>query len=100
MVLCYICTILNIAISYNQIYFILLGIQMSQAIKLSDELYKDAAKYAKVESRSLPKQIEYWSKIGKIAEDNPELTYNMIKEILLSKQELLFNEVSDYEFDK
>lgn len=26
---------------------------MSQAIKLSDELYKDAAKYAKVESRSL-----------------------------------------------
>jgi hypothetical protein len=73
---------------------------MVSAIKLSDELYKDAAKYAKVESRSLPKQIEYWSKIGKIAEDNPELTYNMIKEILLSKQELLFNEVSDYEFDK
>ena len=38
--------------------------------------------------------------LNKTAEDNPELTYNMIKEILLSKQELLFNEVSDYEFDK
>jgi len=72
---------------------------MSQAVKLSDELYKDALKHSKIESRSLPKQIEYWSKIGKIAEENPDLTYGIIKDILLSKEELSLSEVSDYKFD-
>lgn len=43
--------------------------------------------YGKVYSRSTPKQIEYWFKIGKIAEENPDLPYNFIKQILLAKEE-------------
>ncbi|MCY4321820.1 MAG: hypothetical protein OXC37_05415 [Bdellovibrionaceae bacterium] len=57
-------------------------------IKLSDKLISEARRYADTFSRSVPKQIEYWSRIGKIAEENPELPYNFIKDILLAKQEM------------
>ena len=33
---------------------------MSTTIKLSDDLIKEARRYAAVYSRSTPKQIEYW----------------------------------------
>ncbi len=71
---------------------------MPHAIKLSDSLYKDALLHAKIESRSIPKQIEYWSRIGKVAEENPTLPYSMIKEILLAKQEAAEGQVSEYKF--
>ena len=60
---------------------------MSMTIKLSDDLINEAKRYATVYSRSIPKQIEYWSRIGKIVEDNPDLPYSFIQEILLAKQE-------------
>lgn len=53
-------------------------------INLSDELVEEAKKYASVFSRSTPKQIEYWAKIGKIAEENPDLPYDFIKDVLLA----------------
>lgn len=56
-------------------------------VKLSDELVREAKRYAAVYSRSVPKQIEYWSRIGKIAEDNPDLPYDFIKDILISLEE-------------
>tara|TARA_Y100000031_G_scaffold145703_1_gene178596 strand:+ start:1641 stop:1853 length:213 start_codon:yes stop_codon:yes gene_type:complete len=56
-------------------------------INLSDELINEAKKYANVYSRSTPKQIEYWAKIGKIAEENPDLPYEFIKGVLLSMDE-------------
>jgi len=60
---------------------------VSMTIKLSDDLINEAKRYATVFSRSIPKQIEYWSRIGKIAEENPDLPYSFIQEILLAKQE-------------
>ena len=60
---------------------------MATAIKLSDELIEDARRYGDVFSRSAPKQIEYWSHIGKIAEENPDLPFSMIREILIADQE-------------
>lgn len=71
---------------------------MTQSIKLSDELLQSARIYAEVYSRSVPKQIEYWSRIGKIAEENPDLSYDFIKEVLLSKLEAENNEVIPYNF--
>jgi hypothetical protein len=41
---------------------------MPKAVKISDELAASAAIFAKVESRSLAGQIEYWAKLGKIAD--------------------------------
>ncbi len=60
---------------------------MATTIKLSDELVAEARRFSEVYSRSVPKQIEYWSRIGKIAEENADLPYSFIKDILLAQQE-------------
>jgi len=71
---------------------------MATTIKLSDDIVNEAKRYGAVYSRSTPKQIEYWSNIGKIAEENPDLSYNFIKDILLAKAELADNHVTPYKF--
>jgi hypothetical protein len=71
---------------------------MATTIKLSDELIDEARRYADVFSRSIPKQIEYWSRIGKIAEENPDLPYSFIKGILLAQQEAEDKQVTPYRF--
>ena len=60
---------------------------MSVNVKLSEMLVDQARRYASIEHRSVPKQIEYWSRIGKIAEENPDLPFSMIREILIADQE-------------
>lgn len=71
---------------------------MSHAIRLSDAIYNEAQRYAKIEKRSVPKQIEHWSKIGRIAEKNPDLTYKMIKDILFSMDQAKSGDISKYKF--
>lgn len=71
---------------------------MSTTIKLSDELVSEARRFGEVYSRSVPKQIEYWSRIGKIAEENPDLSYAVIKEILIARQEAADGETTPYRF--
>ena len=71
---------------------------MPQSVKLSDELIKQARQYGNVYHRSTPKQIEYWSTIGKISEENPDLPYNFIKDILIAQHEVLSGDVMPYEF--
>jgi hypothetical protein len=60
---------------------------MSTTVKLPDELIAEARRYGGIYSRSVPRQIEYWSRIGKIAEENPDLPYSFIKDVLLAQQE-------------
>jgi hypothetical protein len=48
--------------------------------------------------RSTAKQIEYWSTIGKISEENPDLPYSFIKDILLAQREVLSGDVTPYDF--
>ena len=60
---------------------------MSVNVKLSESLVAEAKRYAQTQHRSLPKQIEYWSQIGKIAEENPDLPFTMIRDILIADQE-------------
>lgn len=69
---------------------------MATTIKLPDELISEARRYGDVFSRSVPKQIEYWSRIGKIAEENPDLSYSFIKEILLAQQDVSDDRVTPY----
>lgn len=71
---------------------------MATTIKLSDDIVNEAKRYGAVYSRSTPKQIEYWSNIGKLAEENPDLTYSFIKDILLAQAELVDQQVTPYEF--
>ena len=60
---------------------------MSVNVKLSESLVEQAKRYAVIEHRSVPKQIEYWSRVGKIAEENPDLPFSMIRDILVADLE-------------
>lgn len=71
---------------------------MATAVRVSDLLIKEAKLVSSVENRSVTGQIEYWAKIGKCAEENPDLTYNLIKDILLGLEELEHGELSEYKF--
>ena len=75
-------------------------ITMPRAVKLSDELVFKASIRAKVLSRSTTGQIEYWANIGQIAEDNPDLSYAFIKDILIASEEAKSNQLEDYQFDE
>ena len=69
---------------------------MSINVKLSDDLVETAKRYGTIEHRSVPKQIEYWSQIGKLAAENPELPFNVIRNILIADQE---EPVGEYPFN-
>lgn len=71
---------------------------MSTAVRISDQLVDDAKIQSKVKNRSLTGQIEYWAKIGKIAEENPDLSYALIKEILTAVEELDNGKGIEYKF--
>lgn len=68
---------------------------MSVNVKLSESLVDQAKRHALVEHRSVPKQIEYWSRMGKIAEENPDLPFSMIRDILVADEE---EPVGEYRF--
>ena len=61
-------------------------------MKLSENLVQQAKVFGSVEHRSVPKQIEYWSQIGKIAQENPDLPFSLIREILIADQEPVIGE--------
>jgi len=69
---------------------------MSIAVNLDDKLVSDARSHSKVLSRSVTKQIEHWARIGHIAEDNPDLTYAQIKDILLGSEDFRAGNVEEY----
>lgn len=71
---------------------------MAKAVRISEELLTEARKYSRLDHRSLAGQIEHWARLGKCAEENPDLTYSLIKEILLGLEELEQGEKSDYTF--
>ncbi|MBN1447296.1 MAG: ParD-like family protein [Bacteroidetes bacterium] len=72
---------------------------MPTAVRISDELLEEARKYSTVDHRSLTGQIEHWARIGKCAEENPDLTYDLIRDILMGIAELEEGEKSSYAFD-
>lgn len=72
---------------------------MSIAVRISNALVKQAKINAKVENRSITGQIEYWAKIGKIAEENQDLPFSFIKEILFGIEQLDSDEGVEYHFN-
>ncbi len=71
---------------------------MAKAIKLSDGLVTDATTHGKAQHRSAPRQIEYWARIGKIADENPNLTLGFVKDILTGLEEAEAGDVTEYQF--
>lgn len=68
---------------------------MAINVKLSENLVAQAKRYAQVHHRSVPKQIEYWSQIGRIAEENPDLPFTMIRDMLIADRE---ESTGEYQF--
>lgn len=73
---------------------------MSMAVKLSDFIVSEAQIRSKALHRSVAGQIEYWAKIGKIAEENPDLTFECIKDLLIAQQEAQAGKLEAYRFSK
>ncbi|MGH7101252.1 MAG: TA system antitoxin ParD family protein [Acetobacteraceae bacterium] len=65
---------------------------MAVNVKLSESLVEQARNHGRVQRRSIPKQIEYWVQIGKTAEENPDLPFAMIRDILIAQQEVVTEE--------
>ena len=71
---------------------------MPTAVRISEELVNEAKKISKIDHRSLTGQIEHWARIGKCAEENPDFTYDLIKEILIGIEELNQGDKTEYRF--
>lgn len=68
-------------------------------VKLPDDFINDARITALAMHRSIPKQIEHWARLGKIAEENPDLPIGFVKDIFISLREVEAGEVSEYQFE-
>lgn len=49
---------------------------------------------------SIAGQIEYWAKMGEILEDNPDLSFSFVQEILVRREQAAAGELTPYEFDE
>lgn len=49
-------------------------------VKISDELHEEVRKTSAVMERSINSQAEFWLKIGRLAEQNPTLSFEQIIE--------------------
>lgn len=71
---------------------------MTHAVKISEELFANAKLVAKVFHRSTAGQIEYWSKIGQLVEQNPDLPFSFIQEMLLGLEQAEEGLLEEFKF--
>jgi hypothetical protein len=71
---------------------------MSTAINLSEQLIEEAKPFAQATHRSVSEQIEYWARLGKVAEENPDLPIHMMQDILASIEEVKAGNTNVYQF--
>lgn len=58
----------------------ILNVLVMGIVKISDALHEEVRKTSTVMERSINSQAEFWMKVGRIAEQNPTLTYEQIIE--------------------
>ena len=69
----------------------------STAIKIDDQMVAAARVHGAALNHSATKQVEFWARIGKIAEENPELNFNDIKDLLIGLEQVKAGLVTDYQ---
>lgn len=69
-------------------------------VKLSEDLTTEAKIMSKALNRSVAGQIEHWAKIGRLAEENPDLTYEFIKNILIGIEEARAGKLEPFSLEK
>lgn len=70
----------------------------STSIRLDQELLQRATIMGKALNRTTPKQIEHWAKIGEIMEDNPDLSYEFVRQAIIAKAEKEAGKLEAYDF--
>ena len=73
---------------------------MAKSVILSAKIVVAAKVVSKASQRSVAEQIEWWANIGKIAEENPDLTYELIKDIITAQNEAKEGQLQKYAFDE
>lgn len=73
---------------------------MSIAVRISDTLALKAKQRSQLMHRSMAGQIEYWAKMGEILEDNPDLSFQFVQDILVGREEAVAEELIPYVFDE
>jgi hypothetical protein len=66
------------------------------AVHLDRALVKAAQFHSSTQNRSVAKQIEHWACIGKISEENPDMSYAVIQDILLGLEDIKTGNVDNY----
>ena len=61
-------------------------------------MINDAITYGKAQKRSAPKQIEYWARTSKMADEDTGLPLAFLKGTLVGIEEKKDGDVSDYKF--
>jgi hypothetical protein len=69
---------------------------MATPVKLSDTIVFEAKIMPKAVNRSVAGQIEHWARIGRLAEENPDLTYEFIRNILIAQEEARAEKLEPY----
>jgi len=73
---------------------------MSVAVRISDPLANKARSRSRAMHRSLAGQIEYWAEMGEILEDNPELSFSFVQEIMVGREQVKVGDLTPYQFDE
>ncbi len=61
---------------------------MATAVKVSDDLFEKAKIKSRVFKKSIAGQIEYWTKIGQMIKENPDLPLPFIQDILVGREQI------------
>lgn len=57
-------------------------------VKISDELHEEIRKASGAMSRSINSQVEFWLKVGMLAELHPTLSYQQLLRMLMQQAEV------------
>ncbi len=74
------------------------NIMATTSVRLDQDLIDKATIMAKALNRTPPKQIEHWAKIGEMMEDNPDLSYEFVKQAIIAKAEREAGKLEPYDF--
>lgn len=69
---------------------------MATSVKISENIFNEAKTVSRALNRSITGQIEYWAKLGKLSEENPEYNHEFIKDILLAKEEAIAGKLEEF----
>jgi|SaaInlStandDraft_1057018.scaffolds.fasta_scaffold103004_2 hypothetical protein len=71
---------------------------MASPVRIREDLYEDAKIRASAEHRSTAEQVSYWATLGKACEDNQDLPFRFIKDIIISKAEAEAGQLEQFKF--